>query len=58
MSARPGRFIEVLPTGWPVARSSAIVSEEAFGKLTGHVWSKLRGEAMRALGRDADAAGG
>jgi NitT/TauT family transport system ATP-binding protein len=53
MSARPGRFIEILSTGWPASRSSEIVADEAFGKLTGHVWSKLRAESMRALGRDA-----
>src|SRR2546428_9249 len=34
MSARPGRFIELIETGWPASRSSAIVAEEAFGKLT------------------------
>src|SRR5216683_2515451 len=51
MSARPGRFIELIETGWPASRSSAIVAEEAFGKLTAHVWSRLRGESLRALGR-------
>src|SRR5713226_1968423 len=51
MSARPGRFIELIETGWPASRSSAIVAEETFGKLTAHVWSKLRGESLRALGR-------
>src|SRR5436853_5596409 len=51
MSARPGRFIELIETGWPASRSSSIVAEETFGKLTAHVWSKLRGESLRALGR-------
>jgi NitT/TauT family transport system ATP-binding protein len=51
MSARPGRFIELIETSWPASRSSAIVAEETFGKLTGHVWSRLRGESLRALGR-------
>src|SRR5438034_1115478 len=59
MSARPGRFIELIETGWPASRSSAIVAEEAFGKLTAHVWSRLRGESLRALGRtEAEPAGG
>ena len=52
MSARPGRLIELIETGWPVSRSSGIVAEETFGKLTGHVWSRLRGESLRALGRE------
>ena len=51
MSARPGRFIELIETGWPASRSSSIAAEETFGKLTAHVWSKLRGESLRALGR-------
>jgi NitT/TauT family transport system ATP-binding protein len=58
MSARPGRFIELIETGWPASRSSAIVAEEAFGKLAAHVWSKLRGESLRALGRGEGAAAG
>jgi NitT/TauT family transport system ATP-binding protein len=53
MSARPGRFIELIETKWPTSRSSTIVADAAFGELTGRVWSKLRGEALRALGRDA-----
>jgi len=52
MSARPGRIIELVETGWPAQRSSRIVEDEAFGRLTAHVWSKLRAEAMRALGRE------
>jgi NitT/TauT family transport system ATP-binding protein len=55
MSARPGRFIEQMETGWPVSRSSRIVEDEAFGRLTAHVWSKLRAESMKALGRDGEA---
>ena len=57
MSARPGRFIEMVETGWPVSRTSRMVEQEAFGRLTAHVWSKLRAEAMKALGRGGDAAG-
>jgi NitT/TauT family transport system ATP-binding protein len=52
MSARPGRIIETVETGWPAQRSSRIVEDEGFGRLTAHVWSKLRTEAMRALGRE------
>ncbi len=53
MSARPGRLIEVIDTGWPASRSSETVSDERFGRLTAHVWTRLRTESMKALGRDA-----
>ena len=52
MSARPGRFIALVETGWPAARDSRIVEEEAFGRLTALVWSKLRAESLKALGRE------
>jgi len=50
MSARPGRFIEVLQTGWPRERDSTIVAEAAFGEFTGRLWERLRGESLKALG--------
>ena len=53
MSARPGRFIELIATGWPAARTSAVVADETFGRLTARVWSRLREESLRALGREA-----
>ena len=53
MSARPGRFIDLLDTGWPRERDSRIVSDPAFGALTGRLWSSLRTESMKALGRVA-----
>ncbi len=53
MSARPGHFIEIVKTGWSRERDSRIVAEESFGKVTGHLWSLLRGESLKALGRDA-----
>src|SRR5262249_27233659 len=52
ISTGPGRIIELVETGWPAERNSRIVEEAAFGRLTAHVWSKLRAEAMRALGRE------
>jgi NitT/TauT family transport system ATP-binding protein len=51
MSARPGRFLEVIATGWPRERDSTIVSSDSFGKLTSRIWTRLRGESIRALGR-------
>ncbi|MGE3997149.1 MAG: ABC transporter ATP-binding protein [Variibacter sp.] len=50
MSARPGRFIEIIPTGWPRERDSRIVADGAFGNLTGKLWSLLRGESLKAIG--------
>lgn len=50
MSARPGRFIDLVETGWPRERDSRIVSEDSFGRLTGHLWSLLREESMKASG--------
>jgi NitT/TauT family transport system ATP-binding protein len=52
MSARPGRFLEIVTTHWPRDRDSTIVSNEAFGRLTSRIWALLRGESLRALGRE------
>jgi NitT/TauT family transport system ATP-binding protein len=52
MSARPGRFIDILPTGWPRERDSLIVARQEFGQVTGHLWSLLRGESLKALQND------
>jgi len=51
MSARPGRLIEVVSTQWPRERDSRLVSEPRFGELAGHLWSVLRNESLKALGR-------
>jgi NitT/TauT family transport system ATP-binding protein len=56
MSARPGRFIEIIETGWPRERDSTIVGEAAFGALTGRLWDQLRGESIKALGHPGRAA--
>jgi NitT/TauT family transport system ATP-binding protein len=50
MSARPGRFIDVVTTGWPRTRDSRIVSDDRFGAITAGLWTTLREESMRALG--------
>jgi NitT/TauT family transport system ATP-binding protein len=52
MSARPGHFIETLTTGWPRIRDSTIVADARFGAFTAKLWSALRTESLRALGRD------
>ena len=50
MSARPGRFIEIIETCWPRERDSTIVGEPAFGEIAGRLWERLRGESLKALG--------
>jgi NitT/TauT family transport system ATP-binding protein len=51
MSSRPGRFIDLVDTGWPRERDSRIVSEAGFGAITARLWSSLRTESMKAIGR-------
>ena len=53
MSARPGCFIEQVATGWPRERDSKIVSEARFGEITARLWSSLRAESLRTLGRES-----
>ena len=50
MSARPGRFMDIVNTGWPRERDSTIVSESSFGEITGRLWENLRGESIKSLG--------
>jgi NitT/TauT family transport system ATP-binding protein len=50
MSARPGRFLDIVVTGWPRERDSTIVSQIRFGEITGRLWDNLRGESMKSLG--------
>ena len=52
MSARPGRFLDIIPTGWPRERDSTIVAGDSFGKLTGRIWKLLRSESLRAMGHE------
>jgi NitT/TauT family transport system ATP-binding protein len=56
MSARPGRFLDIVATGWPRERDSTIVSEAAFGEITGRLWDNLRSESMKSLGYSGMAA--
>ena len=53
MSARPGRFIDVITTGWSRERDSNIVADPAFGAVTARLWSLLRGESLKAIGAKA-----
>ena len=51
MSARPGRFIDIVETGWPRDRDSKVVSAPHFGEITARLWSRLRTESLSAMGR-------
>jgi hypothetical protein len=51
MSARPGRFIDIVSTGWPRDRDSRIVADRGFGDVTARLWTRLREESLRAIGR-------
>jgi NitT/TauT family transport system ATP-binding protein len=53
MSARPGRFIDMVETGWPRDRDSRVISDAQFGALTARLWSSLREESLKTLGRAA-----
>ena len=51
MSARPGRFIDLMSTGWARDRDSRIASNPGFGAVTARLWAALRAESMKAIGR-------
>jgi len=49
MSARPGRILEIIETGWARDRDSQIVSAPEFGAITARLWTLLRAQSMHAL---------
>jgi NitT/TauT family transport system ATP-binding protein len=53
MSARPGRLLEIVATGWSRDRDSRIVAEPAFGEITARLWQLLRAESLKAIGKQA-----
>jgi NitT/TauT family transport system ATP-binding protein len=50
MSARPGRFIDIVETGWERARDSRVVSTPRFGEINARLWDKLRVESLKVMG--------
>ncbi len=54
MSARPGRIIDLVETGWPRDRDSRIVERSEFGAVTARLWRSLRTESMKAMGKSGD----
>ena len=53
MSARPGRLMDIVETGWPRERDSRIVEKPEFGAITARLWKALRQESMKSIGREA-----
>jgi NitT/TauT family transport system ATP-binding protein len=53
MSARPGRLMETVETGWHRDRDSGVVEDPAFGAITARLWKALRQESMKSIGREA-----
>lgn len=53
MSARPGRIIEEVETGWPADRDSRVASDDHFGTITSRLWAHLREESLKAIGQGA-----
>jgi len=51
MSARPGRIIDVVETGWPRERDSRIIEHPDFGAITARLWKSLREESLKTIGR-------
>ena len=49
MSARPGRFLEVIETGWPESRDSSIVERPELANITSRLWTLLRAESIKAM---------
>lgn len=52
MSARPGRILETISTGWPRERDSTVVATSRFGEITAQLWTALRAESLKALGME------
>jgi NitT/TauT family transport system ATP-binding protein len=55
MSARPGRILDIVETGWSADRDSRVVQDPAFGGITARLWGWLRAESMQAISRGAPA---
>ena len=53
MSARPGRFLDIVTTNWPRDRDSTIVTRPDFGRITSHLWTLLRDQSMKSIAETA-----
>lgn len=55
MSARPGRLMEVIETGWARERDSRVVETPEFGQITARLWKLLRQESFKSIGKTKEA---
>jgi len=53
MSSRPGKFIDIVKTDWPVERDSRMASQEEYGHVTTRLWETLREESKKAMGNES-----
>jgi NitT/TauT family transport system ATP-binding protein len=53
MSARPGRIIDLIETGWARDRDSRVIETAQFGQITARLWKSLREESMKSMGKRA-----
>src|SRR4051812_25413184 len=51
MSARPGRLLEIIETGWPRDRDSGVIEQPEFGAITARLWKSLRHETANVVKR-------
>ncbi len=49
MSSCPGRFIEIVETGWSPERDAQTAMDPRFGALQAQIWGMLRAESIKAL---------
>lgn len=52
MSTRPGRFLEVIETGWPADRDSQLIEDPKLASITAQLWKPLRRESIKAMDLD------
>jgi NitT/TauT family transport system ATP-binding protein len=56
MSARPGRFLDVVETGWLQDRDSQLVEDPRLAAISARLWRQLRTESLKAMADDGMAA--
>ncbi len=54
MSARPGRFLDIVETSWPADRDSRFVEDPRLGAISARLWASLREESLKAMARDRE----
>ncbi len=57
MSARPGRIMDLVETGWVRGRDSRVVERPEFGAITARLWRSLREVSLKTIGRSTGGRG-